>query len=696
MAASGWTCPGLLRAWLLGTTALLPAAGALAQGVAPNALPAGGQVAAGSAAITQSGTTMQVRQTTDRAAINWQSFNIGSNASVKFQQPAATSWTLNRVTGPDPSVIAGRMTANGGIAVVNQSGVVFAQGAQVNVGSLIASAANITNENFMAGRMVFDGAPKPGATVENHGSITVADRGLAALVGPRVGNTGTIRARLGRVALQGAETYSLDLAGDGLLSIDVTQAVRSAGNGTTALVTNSGVIEAKGGSVLISAHAASGLVEDLVRNTGRINADTAAGRRGQVALRAEGGGVRVEGAVQATGRGARQRGGTIEAVATGNVTIARGAVLDASGGAGGGRIAVGVDASSAPGSPSRRSLRTAIEQGATLRANATARGNGGQVLVNSEGQTTMRGAIEARGGAQSGDGGLIEISGKGGFDVAGTVDLSAQAGRRGALLLDPERIVVDSADNIAAPAGDGDTNLLTGGVTPITAAGSSGTLYIAAPVITTLLGAADLTLQADRSITFNAGAGSISNAGTAFSHGLSLTVTAATALATDGIFLNNTDIKAASLNLSSRNGTAAAGTISIGAALTATGDVTIASENVLIGGAVAGNNVTVTAGDTVSNAGVILAHRDLGVTAGGSIRNGQGLLGGAADSAGAWMLAETGRLVVTATAGDVQNLGQMVSTAGTGSAVLAATVLDMSRGGVILLGDARREAAGAG
>ena len=74
--------------------------------------------------------------------------------------------------------------------------------------------------------------------------------------------------------MQGAETYSLDLAGDGLLSIDVTRAVRTAADGATALVTNSGSIDASGGSVLISAHAASALVEDLVRNTGRVRADT--------------------------------------------------------------------------------------------------------------------------------------------------------------------------------------------------------------------------------------------------------------------------------------------------------------------------------------------------------------------------------------------------------------------------------------
>ncbi len=229
------------RWWLLATTALLPVTGtALAQS------PTGGQVVAGQAAIAQSGNRTTITQRSDRAAIDWQQFNVGAQSTVQFVQPSQGSWTLNRVVGPDPSVIAGRIQANGGVAIVNQSGMVFAGGAQVDVGSLIASAANITNQNFMAGRMVFDGAPRPGARVENRGSITVADRGLAALVGPNVANSGVIRANLGRVALGAAETFVLDLAGDGLIGIDVTRAVTSAPDGGATLVTNSGVIEAAG------------------------------------------------------------------------------------------------------------------------------------------------------------------------------------------------------------------------------------------------------------------------------------------------------------------------------------------------------------------------------------------------------------------------------------------------------------------
>lgn len=499
----------MMRAWLLGTTALLPAAGALGQPVAPNTLPTGGRVSAGSAAISQSGTAMQVTQTTDRAAINWHGFSVGADASVNFQQPSAGSWTLNRVVGPDPSVIAGSITANGGVAIVNQSGMVFAQGAQVNVGSLIASAANITDANFMAGKMVFDGAPNEGAKVENHGDITVADRGLAALVGPRVGNSGTIRARLGRVALQGAETYSLDLAGDGLLSIDVTQAVRTAADGATALVTNSGLIDASGGSVLISAHAASALVEDLVRNTGQVHADTTAGRSGQVALRAEGGGVRVDGTVTARG-GATERGGRIEARGSTATTVGATASISASGGTGGGTVLVGT---SGVGRNQAMSARTTVERGARLRANARTRGNGGTIAVNSSQRTMAKGDLAARGGAEGGDGGLVELSGQGKLEIAARVDVAAPVGRNGTLLLDPRniRVVSDAdmpADQAAAIVAAGEGSDVEPAPGALVVAGTlaedpGSVLFVSAGSINALA-AGTVTLQASEAISIQA------------------------------------------------------------------------------------------------------------------------------------------------------------------------------------------------
>ncbi|HWT09342.1 MAG TPA: filamentous hemagglutinin N-terminal domain-containing protein, partial [Roseomonas sp.] len=340
-----------------------------------------------------------------------------------------------------PSVIAGRIQANGGVAIVNQSGMVFAGGAQVDVGSLIASAANITNQNFMAGRMVFDGAPRPGARVENRGTITVADRGLAALVGPNVANSGVIRANLGRVALGAAETFVLDLAGDGLIGIDVTRAVTTAPDGGAALVTNSGVIEAAGGSVLLSAHAASGLVEDLVRNTGRIEAPSVGTRTGEVALRAEGGGVRQDGIIAVTG-GASEAGGRVALQSNSQVMVGAAARIDASGGTGGGRVLVGT---SGRGRNQTMAARTTVEAGATIRADATGSGHGGEIIVNSTDRTEMRGTLSARGGAAGGNGGFIEVSGQSAFVLDGIIDLRAPAGAMGEFLLDPRNIFIADA-----------------------------------------------------------------------------------------------------------------------------------------------------------------------------------------------------------------------------------------------------------
>ncbi|MBR0668523.1 filamentous hemagglutinin N-terminal domain-containing protein, partial [Roseomonas hellenica] len=114
-----YAMPGF-AAWLLAGTALVAAAPALAQ--APNARPQGGVVSGGSATIAQDAARTQVNQATDRAVIDWRGFDVGRDHAVRFQQPGSGSMTLNRVNSADPSRIAGQVTANGGIAIVNQSG----------------------------------------------------------------------------------------------------------------------------------------------------------------------------------------------------------------------------------------------------------------------------------------------------------------------------------------------------------------------------------------------------------------------------------------------------------------------------------------------------------------------------------------------------------------------------------------------
>ena len=112
---------------------------------------------AGAARIQQTAPNrLDIVQSSARAAINWRSFSIGAAEHVNFQQPSASAATLNRVVGTDPSIILGRLTANGQVFLVNRNGILFGQGSKVDVGALVASTANVSNANFMAGRLVFD------------------------------------------------------------------------------------------------------------------------------------------------------------------------------------------------------------------------------------------------------------------------------------------------------------------------------------------------------------------------------------------------------------------------------------------------------------------------------------------------------------------------------------------------------------
>lgn len=239
-------------------------------------LPTGGSVTVGNANITTGGNGLTVNQTSQNVAINWNTFNIGSGNAVTFVQPNSNSIALNRVVGADPSVILGNLSANGQVFLINPNGVLFGQGAQVNVGGLVASTLDMSDADLVAGRRHFAGSS--GAAVLNQGSITASSGGYVALLGANVSNTGVISARLGTVALAAGQAVTLDVAGDGLLNVTVdTGAVN-------ALVSNGGMIRADGGQVMLTAQAAGQLLRTVVNNTGVIEARTLQHREGKILL----------------------------------------------------------------------------------------------------------------------------------------------------------------------------------------------------------------------------------------------------------------------------------------------------------------------------------------------------------------------------------------------------------------------------
>jgi filamentous hemagglutinin family protein len=522
---------------------------------APNARPTGGTVVGGGVTINQSSATnTQVTQTTPRGAVDWRSFDVGASQSVTFAQPSASAITLNRVTASNPSQIAGQITANGQIVIVNQSGVVFFPGSQVNAQSLVVSAAGIDPKNFMAGTMVFDQAPKPGARIVNQGTLTAGKAGLVGLVAPSVANSGVITARMGHVVLAGAEAATLDLYGDGLISLDVTKQVTTLpmgpdGKPVTALVTNTGLIRADGGTVQLTAAAADGLVQTLVTAGGTISArtvggstgggstgggSTGGGSTGGISIAGTGGSVIVDGALLANGARPGQTGGRIAVNATGDVTVASGARIAANGRAGGGTIAIGTTLARAAGGASVNGAATArhttVQSGATISANATAKGAGGTIAVLGTDLATMQGLITAKGGPQGGDGGAVEISGNA-IQLGGSVDVSAPRGALGTILLDPEDLTISNGTPTLTPGGT-DPNISYGQngtiggddffVTPASLQALNGNVHLQAA--RTLTVASSFTVTGG--VTLESGNNLFVNAGQTISSGGGITLSA--------------------------------------------------------------------------------------------------------------------------------------------------------------------------
>ncbi|MDR1533635.1 MAG: filamentous hemagglutinin N-terminal domain-containing protein, partial [Planctomycetota bacterium] len=272
----------LLLGWLAGATA-----GAVE-------LPRGGTVTSGAAGIGGAGNTVNIDQSSDRAAIRWDSFNIGAGGVVNFHQPGAGSLTLNRVLDLNGSKIFGQLNANGRVFILNPNGVLFGPGARVNVGGLAASTKDLADGDFLAGDYRFTGGGS--GEVVNQGILTASPGGFIALIGNRtVANYGTINAELGTAALAAGQTVRLNLTGDGLAGVEVD------GGTLQAMVANRGAVMADGGRVYLTAKAADALVDTVVSNTGLIQARTLENRNGEIWLLG-GQGENEGGTVEAAGR----------------------------------------------------------------------------------------------------------------------------------------------------------------------------------------------------------------------------------------------------------------------------------------------------------------------------------------------------------------------------------------------------------
>ena len=183
-----------------------------------------------------------IYQNQPKAIINWQTFDIGSGATVNFYQRDAqgkpqSDWAaLNRIWDRNPSQIFGRMTADGQVYLINQNGIVFGPGSQINVHSLIASSLNIQNNDFLAGILKFKAENYNGLSdnvfydslnnipgvVSNHGTIQTDSLGSVFLIGSQVENSGAVISPIGQIGLVAGADLELALpispSGQGILT----------------------------------------------------------------------------------------------------------------------------------------------------------------------------------------------------------------------------------------------------------------------------------------------------------------------------------------------------------------------------------------------------------------------------------------------------------------------------------------------
>jgi len=268
-------------------------------------------VVSGSAVVSApipnaTGNTLTITQLDPSVIIDWNSFNIASGSTVQFIQPSSSAEALNRIYSNNPSIIQGSLTANGQIFLINQNGILFDRGTQINVNTLYASTLNITNAQFangvvpanattpsFAGGYDANGNSTSTATgaieVGAYGSpnaqaprLTSASGGAIVLLAPMINNqSGIISSPDGQVILAAGNSAYLQFPAASDISLRGLVVEIDAATGPvnlTSLITNMGTLQANRGNVTLAALA--------INQGGMISATTALQKNGTIYLQA--------------------------------------------------------------------------------------------------------------------------------------------------------------------------------------------------------------------------------------------------------------------------------------------------------------------------------------------------------------------------------------------------------------------------
>ncbi|HHF5369164.1 TPA: filamentous hemagglutinin N-terminal domain-containing protein [Haemophilus influenzae] len=256
-------------------------------------LPQHQETVSGNVTVTTTADKMTITQESDKAQINWKSFDIGKDKEVKFEQPNENAVAYNRVIGGNASQIQGKLTANGKVYLANPNGVIITKGAEINVAGLLATTKDLEKISENGNSYQFTRKTKDGQVVKdrlvlkdgqelkegqviNEGKITAKD--FVVLNGDEVINKGEIDATNGKVYLSSDYNFTFTLS-DSSISVALED------NAVQSIVKNEGSIKA--GEITLSAKGRKQALDSLVMNNGVLEATKVSNKNGKVVLSAD-------------------------------------------------------------------------------------------------------------------------------------------------------------------------------------------------------------------------------------------------------------------------------------------------------------------------------------------------------------------------------------------------------------------------
>jgi len=351
------------------------------------ALPTGAQVKNGNVNFKIEQQRMQITAS-DKAIINYKTFNIGSKEAVIFVQPSSHAVVLNRVLSANPSSILGTLTANGRVFLINPSGILFGKNAQINVNSLIATTLNISDKDFINGNYNFKQlANMPKGYIIQNGNIHISDNGFIVLAAPFIKNSGTIIAHSGQVKIGAVDNFYLNFDGRDLVMFSYKPSSTKS-------------------DIILSKEAAQNVIKNVINPVQPQHKLKLVQKDGIIKLVAESGTAIVGGKIDTSAK-SNNKAGNVDIVAQQNIEL----------------------------------------NNLNVTANAGNNGNGGNIYIFSDGDAygNSNVLLSSKGGLYSGDGGFIEFSAKKTVTMNGMkVDTLASHGKVGTFYVDPEDIIIAS------------------------------------------------------------------------------------------------------------------------------------------------------------------------------------------------------------------------------------------------------------